>query len=158
MVVVVFSLPPQKCGKSTNVYHLKKKFGVEKTLRISKNHPSNRIIPYIIQPSIFYTSFNYVQTLPVRAPQAPSKEESFPNHPFLDAFAVSLKKDIRIKSDVNIPLQKMPQSSPKHRKNKNFLTNCWQKGSTPPKFNIASEKWWLEGYFCMGMAYFQGLC
>ena len=91
------------------VYHLKKKFGVEKTLRISENHPSNRIIPYIIQPSIFYTSFNYVQTLPVRAPQAPSKEESFPNHPFLDAFAVSLKKDIRIKSDVNIPLQKIPQ-------------------------------------------------
>ena len=29
---------------------------------------------------------------------------------------------------------------------------------TPPKFNIAPEKWWLEDYFPFGMAYFQGLC
>ena len=27
-----------------------------------------------------------------------------------------------------------------------------------PKFNIAPEKWWLEDYFPIGMAYFQGLC
>ena len=27
-----------------------------------------------------------------------------------------------------------------------------------PKFDIASEKWWLEDYFPFGMAYFQGLC
>ena len=29
---------------------------------------------------------------------------------------------------------------------------------TPPKFNIASEKWWLEAYFPIGKATFQGLC
>ena len=28
---------------------------------------------------------------------------------------------------------------------------------TPPKFDIAPEKWWLEDYFPIGMAYFQGL-
>ena len=30
--------------------------------------------------------------------------------------------------------------------------------TTPPKFNIAPEKWWFEDYFPFGMAYFQGLC
>ena len=30
--------------------------------------------------------------------------------------------------------------------------------STPPKFNIAPEKWWLEDYFPFGKAYFQGPC
>ena len=29
---------------------------------------------------------------------------------------------------------------------------------TPPKFNIASEKWWLEDESPFGKAYFQGLC
>ena len=29
---------------------------------------------------------------------------------------------------------------------------------TPPKFNIAPEKWWLEDYFPIGKATFQGLC
>ena len=29
---------------------------------------------------------------------------------------------------------------------------------TPPKFNKAPEKWWLEDYFPFWMAYFQGLC
>ena len=29
---------------------------------------------------------------------------------------------------------------------------------TPPKFNIALEKWWLDDYFPFGMVYFQGLC
>ena len=29
---------------------------------------------------------------------------------------------------------------------------------TPPKFNIAPEQWWLEGYFHFGKANFQGLC
>ena len=29
---------------------------------------------------------------------------------------------------------------------------------TPPKFNIAPEKWWLEDEFPFGIAYFQGLC
>ena len=28
--------------------------------------------------------------------------------------------------------------------------------STPPKINIAPEKWWLEDYFPIGKAYFQG--
>ena len=28
---------------------------------------------------------------------------------------------------------------------------------TPPKFNIAPEKWWLEDYFLIGKATFQGL-
>ena len=28
---------------------------------------------------------------------------------------------------------------------------------TPQKFNIAAEKWWLEDYFPIGKAYFQGL-
>ena len=27
---------------------------------------------------------------------------------------------------------------------------------TPPKFNIAPEKWWLEDYFPMGKVTFQG--
>ncbi len=30
--------------------------------------------------------------------------------------------------------------------------------STPPKFNIDPEKWWLEDYFPIGKATFQGLC
>ncbi len=30
--------------------------------------------------------------------------------------------------------------------------------STPPKFNIAPEKWWLEDYFPIGKVTFQGLC
>ena len=29
---------------------------------------------------------------------------------------------------------------------------------TPPKFNLAPEKSWLEDEFPFGMAYFQGLC
>ena len=29
---------------------------------------------------------------------------------------------------------------------------------TPPKFNIAPEKWWLEDESPFGKAYFQGLC
>ena len=35
----------------------------------------------------------------------------------------------------------------------------WKKG-TPPKFNIAPEKWWLEDYFPIGKVTFraQGLC
>ena len=31
-------------------------------------------------------------------------------------------------------------------------------GDTPPKFNIAPEKWWLEDYFPIGKGTFQGLC
>ena len=30
--------------------------------------------------------------------------------------------------------------------------------ATPPKFNIAPEKWWLEDYFPIGKITFQGLC
>ncbi len=30
--------------------------------------------------------------------------------------------------------------------------------TTPPKFNIAPEKWWLEDYFPIGKVIFQGLC
>ena len=30
------------------------------------------------------------------------------------------------------------------------------KSYTPPRFNIAPEKWWLEDYFPFGMAYFSG--
>ena len=33
----------------------------------------------------------------------------------------------------------------------------WSQKLTPPKFNIAPEKWWLEDYFPFGMVYFQGL-
>ena len=29
---------------------------------------------------------------------------------------------------------------------------------TPPKFNIAPEKWWLEDEFPFGIAYFQVSC
>ena len=29
---------------------------------------------------------------------------------------------------------------------------------TPPKFDIAPEKWWLEDYFPIGKVTFQGLC
>ena len=29
---------------------------------------------------------------------------------------------------------------------------------TPPKFNIAPEKWWLEDYFPIEKLNFQGLC
>ena len=38
------------------------------------------------------------------------------------------------------------------------IPGCLTKSATPPKFNIAPEKWWLEDYFAFGMAYFQGLC
>ena len=31
----------------------------------------------------------------------------------------------------------------------------WKKKTTPPKFNIVPEKWWLEDYFPIGMVYFQ---
>ncbi len=39
-------------------------------------------------------------------------------------------------------------------------TNEFQKKRkiTSPKFNIAPEKWWLEDYFPIGKAFFQGLC
>ena len=30
--------------------------------------------------------------------------------------------------------------------------------TTPPKFNIAPEKWWVEDYFPIGKVTFQGLC
>ena len=30
--------------------------------------------------------------------------------------------------------------------------------STPPKFNIDPEKWWLEDYFPFGKVYFRELC
>ena len=30
--------------------------------------------------------------------------------------------------------------------------------TTPPKFNIAFEKWWLEDHFPIGKVTFQGLC
>ena len=33
---------------------------------------------------------------------------------------------------------------------------CSQEAITPPKFNIAPEKWWLEDCFPFWMAYFQG--
>ena len=36
------------------------------------------------------------------------------------------------------------------------ITIC--KICTPPKFNIAPEKWWLEDYFPIGKVTFQGLC
>ena len=29
---------------------------------------------------------------------------------------------------------------------------------TPTKFNVATEKWWLEDYFPIGQVTFQGLC
>ena len=31
------------------------------------------------------------------------------------------------------------------------------KDDTPPKFNIAPEKWWLEAYFPIGKVTFRGL-
>ena len=31
-------------------------------------------------------------------------------------------------------------------------------GFTPPKFNIATEKWWLEDDFPIEKVTFQGLC
>ena len=33
-----------------------------------------------------------------------------------------------------------------------------ERSTTPPKFNIAPEKWWLEDYFPVGKVTFQGLC
>ncbi len=38
-----------------------------------------------------------------------------------------------------------------------ILCHCTHLG-TPPKFNIAPEKWWLEDYFPIGKVTFQGLC
>ena len=50
---------------------------------------------------------------------------------------------------------------------KHVYNTCWWKKNpnkttwdvqtrvnTPPKFNIAPEKWWLEGEFPFGIAYF----
>ena len=45
-------------------------------------------------------------------------------------------------------------SSPQTDKNK---LHQLELKDTPPKFNIAPEKWWLEDYFPIGKAYFQGL-
>ena len=39
--------------------------------------------------------------------------------------------------------------------------SAWLRGhelDTPPKFNIAPDKWWLEAYFPIGKVIFQGLC
>ena len=38
------------------------------------------------------------------------------------------------------------------------LISAIYKPFTPPKFNIAPEKWWLEDYFLIGKVTFQGLC
>ena len=32
--------------------------------------------------------------------------------------------------------------------------SSFENGVTPPKFNIAPEKWWLEDEFPFGIAYF----
>ena len=48
-----------------------------------------------------------------------------------------------------------------HLENWGFMIQIWRAcllESTPPKFNIAAEKWWLEGYFPIGKVTFQGLC
>ena len=36
--------------------------------------------------------------------------------------------------------------------------NHAQRGGTLPETNIAPENGWLEDYFPLGMAYFQGSC
>ena len=47
---------------------------------------------------------------------------------------------------------------------KRLQKSCYGKNTfkstviTPPKFNIAPEKWWLEDYFPVGKVTFQGLC
>ena len=42
------------------------------------------------------------------------------------------------------------------------MVRCWEvkmaRLDTPPKFNIAPEKWWLEDYFPIGKVTFQGPC
>ena len=39
-----------------------------------------------------------------------------------------------------------------------FKLNQYDKLDTPPKFNIAPEKWWLEDYIPIGKVTFRGLC
>ena len=41
---------------------------------------------------------------------------------------------------------------------KRLLNKVADMSPTPPKFNIAPEKWWLEYYFPIGKVTFQGLC
>ena len=41
-------------------------------------------------------------------------------------------------------------------KNKRDLET--KRNYTPPKFNMAPQKWWLEDYFPIGKVTFQGLC
>ena len=55
--------------------------------------------------------------------------------------------------------------NPLGRNEKSDLQNiCWvpetlqKKKSTPPKLNIAPEKWWLEDEFPFGIAYFWRPC
>ena len=39
-----------------------------------------------------------------------------------------------------------------------FQNHAKQLNHTPPEFNIAPEKRWLEDYFPIGKVTFQGLC
>ena len=43
---------------------------------------------------------------------------------------------------------------------KEWMTSLkeFDRNDTPPKFNIATEKWWLEDHFPIGKVTFQGLC
>jgi len=44
--------------------------------------------------------------------------------------------------------------SPNAQKRQKKTTQQKKLVYTPPKFNIAPEQWWLEGYFPFGKAYF----
>lgn len=74
----------------------------------------------------------------------------------------SLKKIMFFFSEIF--LLKKAQESPK--KINHYLTwsywsqqRCWEIWQEmSQKFNIPSEKWWLEDYFLSGMAYFQASC
>ena len=52
----------------------------------------------------------------------------------------------------------LPLMNWKHLYNGTFQVSFQISGVTPPKFDIAPEKWWLEDYFPIGKVTFQGLC
>ena len=86
----------------------------------------------------------------------PSKRKSRLQPPFLRCY-VSFRQGYLIPATSSCFLGRFHNLDLAKRKTQLWK---WLMVSTPPKFNIAPEKWWLEleDYFPFGMAYFQESC
>ena len=70
-------------------------------------------------------------------------------------FSIALLKLYATHVNFNISLHKATPQAGLHSHNLLYFEFS---ATTPPKFNIAPEKWWLEDYFPIGKVTFQGLC